>query len=86
MQKAEKILCQLPGIDCGACGAPNCHALAEDIVQQKAKLSDCVFLQNEYVKQQKMAPEKAWKRLDQIWGTKRFDADCTKKGGRNEGF
>ena len=86
MQKADKILCQLPGIDCGACGSPNCHALAEDIVQGKAKLSDCVFLQNKYLKQQKMAPEKAWKRLENIWGEKRFDADCNKKGGRNEGF
>ena len=86
MQKADKILCQLPGIDCGACGSPNCHALAEDIVQGKAKLSDCVFLQNKYLKQQKMTPEKAWKRLENIWGEKRFDADCNKKGGRNEGF
>ena len=86
MQKADKILCQLPGIDCGACGSPNCHALAEDIVQGQAKLSDCVFLQNKYLKQQKMGPEKAWKRLEKIWGEKRFDADCNKKGGRNEGF
>lgn len=86
MKKADKILCQLPGIDCGACGAPNCHALAEDVVQGQAKLSDCVFLQNKYLKQQKMNPEKAWRRLENIWGNKRFDADCNKKGGRNEGF
>ncbi|HKJ77974.1 MAG TPA: (Fe-S)-binding protein, partial [Prolixibacteraceae bacterium] len=86
MQKADKILCQLPGIDCGACGAPNCHALAEDIVQGRGKLSSCIFLQNKYVKLQKMAPEKAWKNQEKIWGLKRFDADCNKKGGRNEGF
>jgi Na+-translocating ferredoxin:NAD+ oxidoreductase RNF subunit RnfB len=35
MKKINSILCQLPGIDCGACGAPNCHALAEDMVRGK---------------------------------------------------
>jgi iron only hydrogenase large subunit-like protein len=86
MQKINHILCQLPGIDCGGCGAPNCHALAEDIVQGKARMTDCIFLQNKYVKEQKIKPEKAYKNLEKIWGKKRFDADCNKKGGRNEGF
>lgn len=86
MQKINNILCQLPAIDCGGCGAPNCHALAEDIVQGKARMTDCVFLQNKYVKEQKIKPEKAYKNLEKKWGVKRFDADCNKKGGRNEGF
>lgn len=35
---------QLPGIDCGACGAPTCRALAEDIVRGTgASLDDCVI-------------------------------------------
>jgi len=33
----------LPGIDCGSCGAPSCHALAEDIINGTALESDCVF-------------------------------------------
>lgn len=86
LQKINKILCQLPGIDCGGCGAPNCHALAEDMVQGKAKMSDCVFLQSKYVKEQKTDPQKAYKNLEKTWGEKRFEADCNKKGGRNEGF
>ena len=36
--------CALPIFDCGACGAPHCRALAEDIVRETASLSDCVFL------------------------------------------
>ncbi len=32
MQRAEKILQSLPGLDCGACGAPSCRAFAEDVV------------------------------------------------------
>ena len=86
LQKANRILCQLPGIDCGACGAPNCHALAEDMVQGRAKMTDCVFLQNRYMNEQKIDLAKATRNLENTWGKNRFDADCNKKGGRNEGF
>lgn len=86
LQKIDTILCQLPGIDCGACGAPNCHALAEDMVQGKAKMTDCVFLQNRYLNEEKIDLAKATRNLENTWGTKRFDADCNRKGGRNEGF
>lgn len=34
----------LPGIDCGACGAPSCRALAEDFVRGTAELQDCKIL------------------------------------------
>jgi iron only hydrogenase large subunit-like protein len=44
MQNMEDIIEQLPGLDCGSCGAPNCRALAEDIVRRKAKLEDCVTI------------------------------------------
>jgi len=39
----ERLYETLPNIDCGSCGAPSCHALAEDIVLEKASESDCVF-------------------------------------------
>ena len=86
LQKVERILCQLPGIDCAACGAPNCHALAEDMVQGKAKMSDCIFLQNRYLNENKITLARATKNLEKAWGKNRFDADCNKRGGRNEGF
>jgi hypothetical protein len=86
LEKVNKILCQLPAIDCGGCGAPNCHALAEDMVQGKAKITDCIFLQKRYLKENKITINKAYKTLEATWGEKRFEADCNKKGGRNEGF
>ena len=86
MQKVDRILCQLPGIDCGSCGAPNCHALAEDMVQGEAKMTDCIFLQNRYLNEEKINIEKATKNLEKAWGKNRFDADCNRRGGRNEGF
>lgn len=33
----------LPGIDCGSCGAPTCRAFAEDIVKGLADPDDCVI-------------------------------------------
>jgi hypothetical protein len=39
-----------PALDCGACGAPTCRALSEDIVRGKAKLTDCVFVLKDRVR------------------------------------
>ena len=86
LKKIDRILCQLPGLDCGGCGAPNCHALAEDMVQQKAKMSNCIFLQNKLLNENKIKINSAFKTIEKTWGLNRFDADCNKKGGRNEGF
>lgn len=42
MEKMEEICKNLPGLDCGSCGAPTCRALAEDIVKGNAKETDCI--------------------------------------------
>lgn len=44
MSQLEEIAQKLPGIDCGACGAPTCRALAEDIVMNRAEFADCLLL------------------------------------------
>ncbi len=44
MQQMEEIVTQLGGLDCGSCGAPNCRALAEDIVRRNAVIEDCVIV------------------------------------------
>ena len=46
----EDIQASLPGLDCGACGAPNCRALAADIVQGRAEIEDCIFKWRERVR------------------------------------
>jgi Na+-translocating ferredoxin:NAD+ oxidoreductase RNF subunit RnfB len=43
MSAVEKIYKCLPHLDCGSCGAPNCHALAEDIIRGEADESDCLI-------------------------------------------
>ncbi len=47
MADIQSLRGQLPGLDCGSCGAPTCRAFAEDVVQGKAKLSDCVLTMRE---------------------------------------
>ncbi len=86
MNRAQRIICFLPGVDCGACGAPNCQALAEDMVNGKAKMSDCVFLQQMWEDEGKISTTKAFRNVEKKWGEKRFQADCNKRGKRNEGF
>ncbi len=41
MADIQKIKATLPGIDCGACGAPSCRAFAEDVVKNNASIDDC---------------------------------------------
>ena len=43
MATIKEIYSSLPQLDCGSCGAPNCHALAEDIVKGVAHKSDCLI-------------------------------------------
>jgi Na+-translocating ferredoxin:NAD+ oxidoreductase RNF subunit RnfB len=38
---------ELPGLDCGSCGAPSCGALAEDIVLGFGLEDDCIFRMRE---------------------------------------
>lgn len=41
MSDIQKLRDVLPGIDCGACGAPTCRAFAEDVVRGNVKRDGC---------------------------------------------
>ncbi|MBE6699590.1 MAG: 4Fe-4S dicluster domain-containing protein [Ruminococcaceae bacterium] len=41
MADIQKLRDVLPGIDCGACGAPTCRAFAEDVVRGNVKRDGC---------------------------------------------
>ncbi|MBQ4568495.1 MAG: 4Fe-4S binding protein [Ruminococcus sp.] len=51
MAEIQTLRQTLPGIDCGACGAPTCRAFAEDVVKGTAELSNCPILYKEELKQ-----------------------------------
>lgn len=42
MAEIQTLKGQLPGLDCGACGAPTCRAFAEDVVRGTATMDDCL--------------------------------------------
>ena len=44
LEQLQKEIEDLPGLDCAACGAPDCKTFAEDIVNGLANKSDCIFM------------------------------------------
>ncbi|WP_430810492.1 MULTISPECIES: [Fe-Fe] hydrogenase large subunit C-terminal domain-containing protein [unclassified Carboxylicivirga] len=84
MERVRRMMCYLPGIDCGACGAPNCESLAKDIVRKEANLSNCVFLQRMMEKSKKLDPQHSIRIIEKTWGKDRLDKNCKKKGAKDE--
>ncbi|WP_082759996.1 [Fe-Fe] hydrogenase large subunit C-terminal domain-containing protein [Abyssisolibacter fermentans] len=46
MEKINKLVKELPGLDCGSCGSPTCQAFAEDVVNGLSSIEFCVFSKN----------------------------------------
>ena len=42
MADIQSLRATLPGLDCGACGAPTCRAFAEDVIRGTAAVDDCL--------------------------------------------
>ncbi len=51
MKERDALLEKLPGVDCGACGAPSCYEFAGDCVKGLANIEDCVILLRDRLKQ-----------------------------------
>jgi Fe-S-cluster-containing hydrogenase component 2 len=51
MRRMEELSARLPGIDCGACGAPTCRAFAEDVVQGRVEESGCPIMLQDRLRQ-----------------------------------
>lgn len=73
MEKIKRIMQVLPAIDCGACGAPSCQTLARDVVQGKAKLNQCVFMQKLLCKDALMTAGESLRLSERTWGISRFE-------------
>ncbi len=41
-EKVEKILRNLPGKECGLCGSPDCRTFAEDVVDGRNRMENCI--------------------------------------------
>ena len=43
-KEVERVHRLLPGKECGACGSPDCRTFAEDVIEGRSVLKECVFL------------------------------------------
>ena len=72
MEAARMLRKILPDIDCGACGAPSCEALAADIVRDDASLNNCIFMQARFEKEGSLLVGEAIDLMEKVWGKDRF--------------
>ena len=72
MEEAQAIREALPGIDCGACGSPNCESLADDSVCGRAVVDACVFQRLKNRKAGKLTMEESLDIMEKIWGADKF--------------
>jgi iron only hydrogenase large subunit-like protein len=84
MDRKRRLMCYLPAFDCAACGAPSCQALAGDVVQGKANVSHCVFIQQTMLRSGMLTPDHALKITADVWGDDRLTRDCKKIGAKDE--
>ncbi len=68
MDRVNRIMMLLPMVDCGICGAPSCQALAQDIVQNNAKIHQCIFIQKILEQKGEMSLEEGVNVMQDIWG------------------
>ena len=57
MSDIQKLRDELPGIDCGACGAPTCRAFAEDVVRGNVSRNGCPVEKSRRLDQQSKEEE-----------------------------
>lgn len=84
MKRSRRIMCWLPGTDCGLCGAPSCQSLAEDIVRRRGDISQCVFIRESNMEKGLMDRDTSADIMKSIWGEENFTKNCNKKGAENE--
>lgn len=73
LTKIRELEAKLSHTDCNVCGAPSCHALAEDIACNNAELSDCVFMQRNLEVRKGMTTDDSIDRMKKIWGEEKLN-------------
>ncbi len=74
MKLIRQIIQMLPMVDCGACGSPGCYALAEDIVQGRGMMENCIFVQRRYELKGMLKNKDAIELMKRIWGKDKFES------------
>lgn len=72
MKQVHELQKTLPYVDCGLCGSPTCNTLAEDVVQGRASIKQCVYVQKRLETQNMMMPGESISIMKDIWGEEKF--------------
>lgn len=75
MKQVHEIMDSLPYVDCGLCGSPKCRTLAEDIVQGRADIKQCVYIQKRYEQLGSLDPKESIEIMKKIWGADKFEVN-----------
>lgn len=78
LRRAFEINQNLPQVDCRICGYQSCKALAEAVVNGKAEVSQCIFIQLALEHSEKLTALDTKRINTQIWGTKKTDPSIAK--------
>ncbi|MBO4644882.1 MAG: 4Fe-4S binding protein [Bacteroidales bacterium] len=78
MKKVFEITNDLPKVDCRICGYQTCKALAEAVVNNKADIRQCFFVQRILEQTDKLTTAEALKITKKVWGEVKVDKDSIK--------
>jgi len=73
MKRVHELMIYLPQVDCGSCGSPSCAALAEDIVQHRGNITQCIFVQRILEDRKIFTSGESLRIFKNIWGNDKFD-------------
>lgn len=79
LERMNALIASLPGIDCGACGAPSCRALAEDMVRGAAVIGQCPFYALRQIDQEGLDASVVREIQEQVWGKRMKKKDETEQ-------
>lgn len=68
----------LPQVDCGICGSPTCKSLSEDVVQNRASIKQCIFVQKVLEQNDKLDIQESVKIMRSIWSDNKLDKNSLK--------
>ena len=72
VKKVHELMLFLPNVDCGICGCPSCSALAEDIVQGRGTIGQCMFVQRTLEERKIYSREESMNALNETWSSNKF--------------
>ena len=78
MKRSFELNRRLPQVDCRICGYKSCQALTDAVVNNKADIRQCIFVQRILEQTDKMTTAEAIRIERGIWGDQKLDKDSMK--------